>query len=1473
MFLVKFSFIVLLVFLSINSVFAEPCCIPDYFPINPLSEGYFLETPVDGNCLHGRFVENCYEGDISNPTFLNLDDSTNTALSYGCCCANRIVLDLGSSQATKLVSYVGCKNDIYSTDFIEKTDFNYVCNPQIDCGAPEPEQNTKTLTFTIKGNYKNQVISNVLGARVIIDNTMNLDVSCSEPGSVSKVLTTGRHSYIVVFNKNNCYDNTPFENITCKGWANAEFIDVVNDENIEVVLECKDEDELCVPDWDFEVGETCFPFGNKDYRYVTVWDNNNCGYDDENKPASYEECEQAYTSETCMVQNQSTLSLDGNELCDKATDTGKLIFKKNSDSVDSLTCADLGYNTLFGTDGKIACTPYCTYDYANCTSPCDDVCSGGLECSCYSCQGHPMCKNSCSNIVPDFLAKGRNFTFVYEEQSTLNVGTETETIVTLTEDGTVLNPITNIFQYYDFVLINKFDELLLPGVKFQIGSKDVTLNWKYDSITCKDEASHLEVFMCEVGAENKCDLQNTFSGAISKDATSYVFEDKLQAGETYCFDVCSRLKSGELVCAYANQYINPDSSEKYPYGVCFKIPNEEFCLNTKQPGRSCTYDTDGKFYSSGCDLYTLKPGNLTNLKVNNEFCPGGCRESNFNSILPSSTGAQCVDAAPCLLCNGLMGFYALSLRNAKVKLPDDSELNCKEDQHYFNNQGISQLSEKYGICYLDETLSIVPQFDSCSVVTSCYDYKSESSCNNDVCYRFTDNNKNDCSWEYLNSELGIGVCKSNTEEIQECTRCDVDSPLGYCNEDVCNLYGDCYYRDVLETPYGNEPTNMFNKLFGEDYVTFPDRKDSSCIAKRDMGCILYDSEKDCVNATGNYQNADVNINYLDETKPIGSLYNVAVLSGNNSLISSDDYFKLGTCMWDTELNYCYKNANGNDETKVLYRDDDLDLKEKDDCNFKGSENILTYHCVIDNQPPETIINWTEDLTAEDLPKYGSNTIAKLNKNILDNIWGQGNSELQNFDFDTGFINTYVSFVKLTNECNICLPIEHQDYVPATKSNPDLFTYCSETCGNIYPDTLIQSINQEYFDNYEGKYLMRYFSQDKARNLEVVKNKEVWIDGRAPNITLVERRDASTALGTTYLTNIELDFTTDEDAICNLTLKIPNSQASFQGQGDIAAQQLNVEGQYNKLTIKYEYLLDGLYKLHLDCYDSYYNHFTKVYDIDIEGDKTIYGSSPKNETYHLPETTILSLKTLYPSECRFYMFNGTYMEFKDMPGRFETHPYDKFIHDVLLGLQPVVGEVTEDTLHKITLADAMTQLGKTLENKSYTFFVGCNKTTGPTAGEIVENDLLDSISFTFDQYPPKTKLFVLSGNDYSEFLPFADTTHYRSTRDFKLILDDAHPKMYTPYGAGKIYYCIYNGGNVLESNYTLNQALPLCGTNGFNVVNANYKPLTISYNQDGCVECYLLYYSQDKGGATEPIVHATPTKIRNVDFNDPNIIIE
>ena len=1457
-----------------------PCCVPDYFINNPQDPEFFLEIPTNGECLNGRLVEECYTGSGDNKVFLDILDSTHTAISYGCCCADNVLLDLDSPSQTKLVSYLGCTNNPYHKDFIEKTSFNYVCNPQSDCGADINTEDTSLLKFKISGNVENKPpIENLVGARVIIDSISNLDISSQNPDIVSKEVSNGEHTYIVIFNKHPThYNETIYANTTCIGWSNSQTINISSDQLIEVTLECKDQIVDCVPDWEFEVDpqDTCFPFNNKFYKYVEVWDKNQCGFDDENKPASYVECNITYSSATCRKQTEDQLGLEENEVCDVATDTGKEIFKINNQTepVNQLTCQDLGYGTLEGTDGIVGCTPYCTYDYTQCTSPCDDVCSGGIECSCPSCSGSPLCENSCLGILPSFLSNGKSFSFVYSEGAvnTDEDGTDDEEetnpeMFSVYEDGTSINPIKDIFNYYDFIKLNSESSHLLPGVKFQIGSKDVELNWEYELLSCEDKVSHIEVSMCEVDDEGVCENQNKHISSVRKDATNYIFENRLEAGETFCFDVCVRLLSGEKVCSFEDQYIT-GNDQMYPYGVCFEIPQDDFCLTTKDLGRSCANDALGNSYSVGCDLYPSHEGNLTNLFTNKEHCPGVCRETTFNSIFSTTTGAECVSAPNCTLCNGLFGFYALGLKNPVFELPDETKIKCFEDQHRFEN-GVSLKPdlENYGFCYIDQTQSIIPQFDTCKKVESCYDYKSEKTCQNDPCYRFTEGNENDCVWEELNSELGLGVCRTSVEDEQECKLCDVDSPIGYCTEELCGLYGDCYYRDVSEIQTGNYPGSLFDPLFPEAINSIPERMDNTCVAKRDMGCVLYDDKDDCINANGLNRNADVDINYLDETKPIGTLFNVNVTGGTNNLSSSDDLYGFGTCMWDEELNYCYKNSNGNDES-LVDRDDYSDVKAKDDC--KGIVPYLIKDCSIDNEPPVTTINWSEDVTPAGVPKYGANNIATLSITAEDNIWGSGNHELEEGGLPAGFINTFVTFIKYTSDCKTCLPNYNPDYqLDTTKSNVN--DYCRKNCGNIYPDKLIQSISQDSFEDYEGYYLMRYFSEDRARNLEVIQDKKVWIDAHPPNVTLVDRREVSTPSGTTYLTDLELDFETDEDAICSLTLRIPDSDASFYGLGDIAAQKLTVEGTSSLLTAEYSNLQDGMYKLYVDCYDDYFNHFTEVYDIPIEGDKTIYGATPKNETYKDSDNVVMSLKTIYPSECRFYLHEGNFVDFVDMPGTFQAKESPAFEHSVLYGLIPIPGETRDATLHEITLTEALSQIRKPLENKSYTFYVGCNKTSGPNAGEIVQNDLLDSISFTFDQYPPTTKLYYLKGKTYVEYIP-EKIEYFRSYRNFKLILDDSHQRMLTPFKAGAINFCLYKGTEDLEETYTLNEAKPLCGSDGFTKVYANFKPLTISYAENLCDECYLLYYSEDAGNSVEPVVHAVPTKIRNVEFDDPEIIV-
>ena len=185
--------------------------------------------------------------------------------------------------------------------------------------------------------------------------------------------------------------------------------------------------------------------------------------------------------------------------------------------------------------------------------------------------------------------------------------------------------------------------------------------------------------------------------------------------------------------------------------------------------------------------------------------------------------------------------------------------NCGECATPFGLFFLPQCS--YASCYLDYSRFSVDTYNECMQITSCYDYKSQSSCGQNTC------GVSDCEWQTSEQdELGIGVCRPSQAEYQDCSKCISPSNalLGGCSVNICDLVGEeCRYTNRIDSP-------------------------NACIDSTQIGCADYKTQEDC---TG--------------SKFVGIQLDSAT---NRILNRSEDIFGIGTCKW---IGRCIKDADGN----------------------------------------------------------------------------------------------------------------------------------------------------------------------------------------------------------------------------------------------------------------------------------------------------------------------------------------------------------------------------------------------------------------------------------------------------------------------------------------------------------------------------------------------------------------------------------
>jgi hypothetical protein len=400
-------------------------------------------------------------------------------------------------------------------------------------------------------------------------------------------------------------------------------------------------------------------------------------------------------------------------------------------------------------------------------------------------------------------------------------------------------------------------------------------------------------------------------------------------------------------------------------------------------GLNCIPNEVGKRQPTGCYQYegSVPYTNLIYPQVQTCEAEEICVETPYETNNPALQGATCQGVADCALCNGMFGLYA----NYDLEIDG---FDCERNQYSFlgDEDDIPEADNQYGLCYKDATITSFHQFKSCEAIINCYDYASKNACENDPCFKFTDVQKdeytNGCEWapyQTANSEgdfadeVGVGVCRPQAEAMQNCNLCDKASPLGFCDEQMCGLYGECYYKDdaTHQTDDGNYDEESF---LDAKYPTGREDLLPTCLKKSELSCHLYETQDDCEGVGGQSSPIVLDVTYNSTGARIAGT--------NERLQTSNDTFHFGTCVW--------QNAGGAEATYGCHKDSDgshvAPFNEYlDDCIVNNEE---TQTCYQDNEPPNTTFFVREESQAhDDLPTYGRFEL--MNEDLFvvaDNAW-------------------------------------------------------------------------------------------------------------------------------------------------------------------------------------------------------------------------------------------------------------------------------------------------------------------------------------------------------------------------------------------------------------------------------------------------------------------------------------------------------
>jgi len=94
----------------------------------------------------------------------------------------------------------------------------------------------------------------------------------------------------------------------------------------------------------------------------------------------------------------------------------------------------------------------------------------------------------------------------------------------------------------------------------------------------------------------------------------------------------------------------------------------------------------------------------------------------------------------------------------------------------------------YDSCYWDRSWSIFDGCFACNEVSSCFDYRSESACSENVCLK----GSNECEWVDSLSSLDYGFCvEKDIQDSSHCWLCGDVLFRNNCSDVVCSALGEC----------------------------------------------------------------------------------------------------------------------------------------------------------------------------------------------------------------------------------------------------------------------------------------------------------------------------------------------------------------------------------------------------------------------------------------------------------------------------------------------------------------------------------------------------------------------------------------------------------------------------------------------------------------------------------------------------------
>lgn len=781
--------------------------------------------------------------------------------------------------------------------------------------------------------------------------------------------------------------------------------------------------------------------------------------------------------------------------------------------------------------------------------------------------------------------------------------------------------------------------------------------------------------------------------------------------------------------------------------------------------------------------------------------------------------ATCYAQSQCDVCNNFFGIHSYT---GGTILDTESQYECP-------SMAYPEASSESGGCYLDYSLTSIDKAYSCSNTSSCYDYYSESSCTNDYCGKFQRDGIIDCEWTSYSYDganaYRKGVCRPKNETKQDCSLCssNVSNRLfPVCTKDICGMFGECYF----------EP------------------KKGICMAKSQMGCGNYTNESECIGAEGSDPGRSVST-AVEWFTIDGERYDSAFkIRGNNIRTRSTDAIGLGVCFWNYDTDNEISRYNRN--RQCIRNADNLDYIYNSSMGYGNdcivSDPLLKSVCEHDTIPPVTVINNRSSV-------YGLYMNLTNQVNLSDNNpWPIGDSMTERQDANNqNFMKTYYCVVR--------------------EGDAPCYPYKVMSLSRIL-DLKSLGMNR---DDDGNPLTLYYFSQDPAKNLELIKSFDFSVDAIEPNVSIVMSMNSYPLSEYFWRTNLTVRIslgTRDESSPVTCAFNITPLTDEAKGFFDLNRNYgplYNIPSMINtrnnrltntmdSITTTYPGLMDGIYKYEVSCTDALGNPSYTTGNFSVTGDMRINTPYPRgmvfksdNVSFYDPDSDTfnisISVNTNNTAVCRYTTDPLSARKYFQMEGT------------MLSG---------DGTHHSARIAISQPSVHSAI----YKYYIGCNISMNGRTYAAYSNDMSSPL-FSLDDLAPKTKILYSTIVDGREsFIEYTNESGAFNYLRFNMVCDDRHPLLNSSSGVDMSFGCADD--SIRYCIPTIAQSAQGCDPDDIDsylYANSNieldYQDSNSEHKRMYGNNPVIYYYSTDRGGNIAPPDFMT-LQLRNTNFDGPTI---